>query len=110
MTQPLHMFDTDTASDIIKGRTPAMEARIAEAAADRIDLAEIKGQDSTKRALEVVAAGGHNLLYVGPSGTWQGFYFQSLKGTSVDDAIPVVPRSLTTAQKLPFLALPPTAR
>lgn len=34
-----------------------------------IDLSEVRGQQSVKRALEVAAAGGHNLLMVGPPGT-----------------------------------------
>ena len=42
------------------------------AAADpeyEVDLADIAGQDTPKRALEIAAAGGHNLLLIGPPGT-----------------------------------------
>ncbi len=45
-----------------------------------IDFAEVRGQEGVKRAIVVAAAGGHNLLMLGPAGTGKTMMAKALPG------------------------------
>jgi len=64
-----------------KGELPnAVAPPAAEAPAETADLQEIIGQEQAKRALEIAAAGGHNLLLLGPPGTGKTMLASRLNG------------------------------
>ncbi|MGE0859632.1 MAG: YifB family Mg chelatase-like AAA ATPase [Gammaproteobacteria bacterium] len=60
------------------------------------DLAEVVGQHRARRALEIAAAGGHNLLFIGPPGTGK---------TMLASRLPGLLPELTEAQALEVAAL-----
>jgi len=58
---------------------------------DGVDLAEVRGQEQARQALEIAAAGGHNLLMVGPPGAGK---------TMVARRLPTILPALTKAEAL----------
>ncbi len=80
------------------------------------DLADVRGQPQAKRALEVAAAGGHNLLFIGPPGTGKSMLAERLPGilppmsaleaieTAAIESVLGIPLDLDSWRQRPFRA------
>ena len=68
------------------------------------DFREIKGQEHVKRALEIAAAGGHNVIMIGPPGAGKTLLARAMPGIlpemSIDEALDVT-RIYSVADALP---------
>jgi len=89
------------------GRTPLARAASTangERVPDGLDLSEVRGQARAKRALEIAAAGGHSLLFIGPPGTGKSMLARRLPGLlpPLAEAEAIESASIRSACGLPF--------
>ncbi len=83
-------------TQVLSAPKPALKP----AAAGQPDLSDIRGQESARRALEIAAAGGHNMLMVGPPGAGKSMLASRLPSILP----PLAPRELLDVSMIASIA------
>ncbi len=123
VVEDLEVFAADSLAELLesldaRGALPRFQASAAPATAPsshRVDMSDVRGQATARRAMEVSVAGGHNLLMTGPPGIGKTMlarriptilpgmtYDEALETTQIYSAIGMARDGLVTAR--PFRA------
>jgi magnesium chelatase family protein len=96
LVEGIDVFGVETLSGLVQflngeKEVPATRVDVGEffkrSMDERFDLSDVKGQEHVKRALEVAASGGHNVLMIGPPGAGKTMLARRLSAILPDMAL-----------------------